>query len=622
MPSTAIQLLMEQAVQGSLGDAASLDIGTTAGTVAEGDKPVAAANAAVATHEAAADPHSTYLTAAEGDAAYQPIHATGASAIYYVDGVSGNDSNNGTSSGTAFATIAKAVDVIQGMRLVSDFRAVTVTVTTAATYVLPRAAADMIDVAWNVTVGSATRANEASYTIGSVAANADSSASYGVRLTVAESPGWSAGDLKGYMVEHVSKATQRPIAQAKSATSVLLGGTTTSFTVQPTVPADSGNWASTDAIKIFQPGVIFDIGSLPATGMRWTNVSFTGIQFGTSGQVTSAVTLNNAAVTFTNCVLMAAVNPRISSQVTARGCAIAASSGKMVISNNSTMIADGCVWGVGASGSNIELRNMGVLFLHHNSVLSNGFSILVGPGSKVMNWLPYANDRAALCLDDSKGIFSLNTATVYGAPGSGSQVGPGIVFFGILKSGETRYLTLYGGNHSLTGSDDVKTSLAATATVSVDGGATTSTVSLSLQGFIQGHGSFSSDLSTATGLLGMLQYETVSYAWPAAASDTISQPVLYPFDNAQVDAIVVSPVGVKGAGTFSVKTVPDGSGNNMLSAASYDLSGLSDNTGYSVPLTATTADIQGSSTAGFRVTITNGTVPHVVTVRFKRQAGL
>lgn len=65
-----------------LGDSATKNVGTAAGTVAAGDHahagvydPAGTASAAVATHEAAGDPHPQYLTAAEGNAAYQPIDA-------------------------------------------------------------------------------------------------------------------------------------------------------------------------------------------------------------------------------------------------------------------------------------------------------------------------------------------------------------------------------------------------------------------------------------------------------------------------------------------------------------------------------------------------------------------
>lgn len=73
-----------------LGDAAEKNVGTAAGTVAAGDHlhagvydPAGTAAAAIVTHEAAVDPHTQYLTAAEGDAlfltpaegnaAYQPL---------------------------------------------------------------------------------------------------------------------------------------------------------------------------------------------------------------------------------------------------------------------------------------------------------------------------------------------------------------------------------------------------------------------------------------------------------------------------------------------------------------------------------------------------------------------
>lgn len=72
--SDAVSLNASQISAGTLA-LARVPTGTTSATVALGDAPASAASAAVTAHLAVADPHPQYLTAAEGNAAYQPLDA-------------------------------------------------------------------------------------------------------------------------------------------------------------------------------------------------------------------------------------------------------------------------------------------------------------------------------------------------------------------------------------------------------------------------------------------------------------------------------------------------------------------------------------------------------------------
>lgn len=79
-----------------LGGAAVLAVGTTAGTVAAGDAPAAGVTA----HEAAGDPHAQYLTAAEGNAAYQPLDSD----LTTIAGLTATTDNMIQSVGSAWAS--------------------------------------------------------------------------------------------------------------------------------------------------------------------------------------------------------------------------------------------------------------------------------------------------------------------------------------------------------------------------------------------------------------------------------------------------------------------------------------------------------------------------------------
>ena len=94
--------------------------------------------------------------------------------------------------------------------------------------------------------------------------------------------------------------------------------------------------------------------------------------------------------------------------------------------------------------------------------------------------------------------------------------------------------------------------------------------------------------------------------FPVAASDVNRWRFSAPFTSAQVQSITVFAIGTAPtAGTviFS-KGIADG-GNTLLSAASYSLSGLSDNAGSAMTLTGTAADLQGDKTNGFSMRVTN-----------------
>jgi len=110
-----------------------------------------------------------------------------------------------------------------------------------------------------------------------------------------------------------------------------------------------------------------------------------------------------------------------------------------------------------------------------------------------------------------------------------------------------------------------------------------------------------------------------SGTWAAAASDTVEDVADFPADGTQVAKINVAPIGVAGTGTIAFAKGIAGAGGNMLSAATYDLSGLSDNTATEMTLTGTAADLQGDAGTGILVTVTNTSVPILVTITFEAQ---
>jgi len=110
-----------------------------------------------------------------------------------------------------------------------------------------------------------------------------------------------------------------------------------------------------------------------------------------------------------------------------------------------------------------------------------------------------------------------------------------------------------------------------------------------------------------------------SGTWEAAPADTVEDVADFGADGTQVAKINVAPIGVAGTGTIAFALDIDGGGGNMLSAATYDLSGLSDNTATEMTLTGTTANLQGDAGTGIKITVTNTSVPLLVTITFGAQ---
>jgi hypothetical protein len=110
-----------------------------------------------------------------------------------------------------------------------------------------------------------------------------------------------------------------------------------------------------------------------------------------------------------------------------------------------------------------------------------------------------------------------------------------------------------------------------------------------------------------------------SGTWPTAAADTVLDRLSFPSDSTEVVAIHVAPIGVAGTGTVAINAGIAAGGNTMLNAATYDLSGLSDNTLAAMTLTGTAADLQGDDTDGITVTFVNASVPHLITITFGAQ---
>lgn len=110
-----------------------------------------------------------------------------------------------------------------------------------------------------------------------------------------------------------------------------------------------------------------------------------------------------------------------------------------------------------------------------------------------------------------------------------------------------------------------------------------------------------------------------SGTWAAAASDVKRDRAAFPADSTQVVEINVAPIGVAGTGTIGfTKGIATG-GNPLLSAATYDLSGLSANTATAMTLTGTVADLQGGADTGIVIEVTNSTVPLLINITFGAQ---
>lgn len=571
--------------------------------------------AAIADHEAA----TTYF----------PSLSSSATAVYVA--ASGNDSTGTGASGAPWLTIRNACLAILGIRLQGAEQTVTIYIKESGTYVLPPEWG-MLDNAPISTAGfeTTTRTVVSSHTINTVAAA--TTVSGGVTVQMTDSPGWSAGtSLRKHFVQRISggvyQGQPRPIEAASASDTIRVGGVQKWGTVQPTVPTDSGvAWANGETVDIYTPAVLLDLtGYTPAGYVGRFGQSITGCQIGTA--TSQSLTFQASMLQVKYCVLLANLPPRNYGELRAICCTFADAGTS--IRNMSGLSSHGCVFD-GVNSGAIQLENASWLNICHNNVISNGYKFQRAPSARVFNNLGSGADRTAVMFSNAPGFLLFGqtdgdtlTSGSAGPLDANGQYGPGIIAFGKLSAGEGRWLVMHGGRAFLGGSDAVYQSDGITlATVSADGGSSSTTVDISTGTHIHGHSSYTSDLTSAIGKLGMLQYETVSYAWGAAPTDTVSQPVMFPFDNAQIDAIVVAPVGAAGTGTVSAAKSPDGSGSNIFSAATFDLSTLTTNTGSSVPLTATTNDLKGSSTSGFNITMTNATVSHVVTVRFKRQAGL
>jgi len=108
--------------------------------------------------------------------------------------------------------------------------------------------------------------------------------------------------------------------------------------------------------------------------------------------------------------------------------------------------------------------------------------------------------------------------------------------------------------------------------------------------------------------------------FPAAASDTISEVISFPFAAAQVAEIWVTPVGTDAtAGTVAVTNGASGAGNTMLAVNPTSLIGLGDDTPTSIALSVTTADLQGNAGGAIQIKITNSDAAHKVVVVFEAQ---
>ncbi len=111
-----------------------------------------------------------------------------------------------------------------------------------------------------------------------------------------------------------------------------------------------------------------------------------------------------------------------------------------------------------------------------------------------------------------------------------------------------------------------------------------------------------------------------SFTFAAAASDTVRERLFFPGAGTQVETITVGAIGTAPtAGTVGITKGIAASGNTMLSAATFTLSGLTDNTGRAMTLTGTVADIQGDAIDGITIEVVNSDGDIVVNITFKKQ---
>ena len=119
---------------------------------------------------------------------------------------------------------------------------------------------------------------------------------------------------------------------------------------------------------------------------------------------------------------------------------------------------------------------------------------------------------------------------------------------------------------------------------------------------------------------GLASEASKSPDFPAADSDTNNWRFSPPFASAQIQSITVGAIGTAPtAGTVAFTKGIAAGGNTCLSAATYSLSGLSDNAMAAMALTGTTADLQGGLTDGFVMTVVNTDGPVFASVEWGPQ---
>jgi hypothetical protein len=112
----------------------------------------------------------------------------------------------------------------------------------------------------------------------------------------------------------------------------------------------------------------------------------------------------------------------------------------------------------------------------------------------------------------------------------------------------------------------------------------------------------------------------VSLTFAADGGNTIEERVAFPFALAEIARIHVGSIGVRGTGTITFAKGMQG-GTNILTSASFDVSTLAaqDVLEDINDLSATPANYQGGITDIVLISMINCSVPHIVTITFKRQ---
>jgi len=113
--------------------------------------------------------------------------------------------------------------------------------------------------------------------------------------------------------------------------------------------------------------------------------------------------------------------------------------------------------------------------------------------------------------------------------------------------------------------------------------------------------------------------DSVSLTFAADGSNTIKERVAFPYDKSEIRSILVGSIGSKGTGTITFEKGMQG-GINILASASFDVNTLADNTLTDInDLSGTAANYRGNSTDIVLISMINCSVPHVVSITFKRQ---